>query len=587
MHNGRTPMLWAPWCIHAPDASEDTVLSAIDEVIERVRERPLPAADFERARLKARSALYESLSGGMFPGLGRADLLASFALFDGDPAGALAIEARFEELTPELVLATAQEYLRPSNRAVLALGRRGGSRRRRRGRRGGRCLVSGAPRPAVGRPPAWRLPPRKRVQLAGGLGVTMVQVGAAPKATLQLVTGAGSALEGPGQTWLARLVARYLKEGTVRRDSAALADHVAGLGGELEVDADDDTLTLEARVLSEFAPQAAELLAEVVRTPALPEEALPRLRADLGRQLELARSEPGWLTLARFREALYGDHPYGRVLAHEAEIEGLSLPEARAFLDLGVGAAGSRLYVAGRFDAEAVGAAAARALGDWDSPAGLEAPPPEPFSERVIHLVDRPGAAQSTIDLGLPVPGPTHEDFVPLMVADALLGGSFMSRITSNIREQKGYTYSPRSTVSARRGGTYWLETADVTTAVTGASLTEIFGEIERLRAEPPPAEELAGIQNYVAGVQLMRGATAPGLIGVLSFLDLHGLDEAWAQSFVERVYAVTPAELQRVVVLHLRPDEMTIAVAGDAREIEEQLAPFGRIERDPEAEQA
>ena len=121
MHNGRTPMLWSPWCIHAPDASEAAVLGVIDEVLERVRERPLSAADFERARLKARSSLYESLSGGMFPGLGRADLLASFALFDDDPSGALAIEERFEELTPELVLATAQEYLRPSNRAVLAI----------------------------------------------------------------------------------------------------------------------------------------------------------------------------------------------------------------------------------------------------------------------------------------------------------------------------------------------------------------------------------------------------------------------------------------------------------------------------------
>ncbi len=121
MHNGRTPMLWTPWCIHAPDAGEETVLAAIDSVIERVREVPLGTADFERARLKARSSLYESVGGGMFPGLGRADLLASYALIDGDPAGALEIEDHFEALTPELVLATAQEYLRPSNRAVLAI----------------------------------------------------------------------------------------------------------------------------------------------------------------------------------------------------------------------------------------------------------------------------------------------------------------------------------------------------------------------------------------------------------------------------------------------------------------------------------
>ncbi len=441
--------------------------------------------------------------------------------------------------------------------------------------------MSDTPRPVVGRPPGWRLPPRDRVELAGGLVGRMVQVGAAPKVSLQLVTGAGSALEEPGQTWLARLVARYLKEGTAFRDSSALADHVAGLGGELDVDSDDDSLWIGVRVLSEFAPQAVELLAEVVRSPALPDEALPRLRADLGRQLELVRSEPDWLTLSRFRGALYGDHPYGRVLAYEAEIEKFSLADVRTFFGLGVGATCSHLYVAGRFDAIAVEEAVEHAFGDWDTPAGLKAPLPEPVSQRVIQLVDRPGAVQSTINIGLPVPGPTHKDFVPLMVADALLGGSFMSRITTNIREQKGYTYSPRSTISSRRSGSYWLQTADVTTEVTGASLTEIFGEIERLCAEPPSIEELVGIQNYVAGVQLMRGATSHGLIGVLSFLDLHVLDEAWAEAFVERVYAVTPNELQSVVIDHLRPEEMTIAIAGDAEKIKGQLEVFGRIERD------
>ena len=121
MHNGRTPMLWAPWCIYTSDVHDDVVISVIDEVLERVRERPLPIADFERARLKARSTLYESLGGGMSPGLGRAELLASFALFDGDPSGALDIEMRFEELSPELVLSTAQTYLRSSNRVVLAI----------------------------------------------------------------------------------------------------------------------------------------------------------------------------------------------------------------------------------------------------------------------------------------------------------------------------------------------------------------------------------------------------------------------------------------------------------------------------------
>ncbi|MCY4639351.1 MAG: pitrilysin family protein [Chloroflexi bacterium] len=121
MFNGRTPMLWAPWLIHDREASVETVLGAIDAVVERVREHPLPADDFARAKLKARSALYETAAGGMFPGLGRADLLASAALIDGDTGWINGVEERLEDLTPGVVLATAREYLRSSNRAVLAV----------------------------------------------------------------------------------------------------------------------------------------------------------------------------------------------------------------------------------------------------------------------------------------------------------------------------------------------------------------------------------------------------------------------------------------------------------------------------------
>ena len=121
MYNGRTPMLWAPWLIHGQEANAETVLGAIDPVIERVRTHPLPAGDFERARLKARSALYETAGGGMFPGLGRADLLASSALIDGDPAWVNGVEERLEELTPEVVVHAAREYLRSTNRTVLAV----------------------------------------------------------------------------------------------------------------------------------------------------------------------------------------------------------------------------------------------------------------------------------------------------------------------------------------------------------------------------------------------------------------------------------------------------------------------------------
>jgi len=167
---------------------------------------------------------------------------------------------------------------------------------------------------------------------------------------------------------------------------------------------------------------------------------------------------------------------------------------------------------------------------------------------------------------------------VALQVTNALLGGSFASRITSNIREDKGYTYSPYSTVSARYRDAYWAEIAAVTTSVTGPAIQEIFNEIERLRAEPPSPDELEGIQNYLAGTFVLQNSSRSGIIGQLAFLDLHGLDDDYLGTYVQRVYAVTPEEVQRIAQTYLNPEDMVIVIAGDVAQIRDQVDDFGPL---------
>src|SRR5262249_12255183 len=148
---------------------------------------------------------------------------------------------------------------------------------------------------------------------------------------------------------------------------------------------------------------------------------------------------------------------------------------------------------------------------------------PKPKAQRILDVTDRPNAPQSTIYVGLPVPDPTSPDSVALGVTNALLGGSFGSRITTNIREQKGYTYSPRSEVSERYHDAYWAEIADVTTAATGPSLKEIFAEIDHLQKEPPSAAELQGIQSYLSGNFVIQNSSRAALIEQLQFVDEQG----------------------------------------------------------------
>src|SRR5581483_1921194 len=210
----------------------------------------------------------------------------------------------------------------------------------------------------------------------------------------------------------------------------------------------------------------------------------------------------------------------------------------------------------------------------WARPApATDVPKVKP--EHVLDVTDRPGAAQSTLYVGLPVPDATSPDNIQLTVMNALLGGSFGSRITSNIREQKGYTYSPFSQISRRYHDAYWAEVADVTTKFTGPSLKEIFGEIERLQKEAPSEGELKGIETYLSGIFVIQNSSRGALIGQLRYVDLQGLGEDYLKTYVQKVNAVTPAQVQEMTKKYIKPEEMTIVVVGDKSQISEQLKPF------------
>jgi predicted Zn-dependent peptidase len=173
---------------------------------------------------------------------------------------------------------------------------------------------------------------------------------------------------------------------------------------------------------------------------------------------------------------------------------------------------------------------------------------------------------------------PTSDDYIPFTVMNALLGGAFGSRITKNIREDKGYTYSPYSQVSTRYHDAYWAENADVTTNVTGPSIKEIFGEIDRLQAAPPSEAELQGTQKYVAGTYVLQNSSRGGITSQLAFMDLQGLPATYASEYVRRVNAVTPAQVTEMAKKYLQDDRATIVVVGDRKIVEEQVKPFGRL---------
>lgn len=429
--------------------------------------------------------------------------------------------------------------------------------------------------PAGGPPKAFTLPAHETYTLANGMKVTLVPYGNIPKVNVSLALRAGNLNEAKDSLGVADVTGDLLKEGTTSLSASALAESAARMGSTLSVGTGADETSFDMDVLSEFGPDAVKLLADVLQHPLLPESELARLKANLLRQIVVAKSQPGQIALARFRKLMYGDHPYGTILPTEETVNKMTIADAKKFYADNYGAARSHLYIAGKFDLAAVKKAIEAGFSGWAKGAAAIENVPKPKSQRVLDVTDRPGAPQATVYVGLPAPNATSPDNIPLGVTNALLGGSFGSRITSNIREKLGCTYSPSSQISRRYHDAYWVETADITTDCTGKSLGEIFGEIQRLQKEPPADAELKGIQSYLSGIFVIQNSSRGALIGQLRYVDLQGLGEDYLKTYVQKVNAVTPADVQKMTVEYIKPEQMTIVVVGDKAKITEQLAPF------------
>ena len=429
--------------------------------------------------------------------------------------------------------------------------------------------------PTGGPPKPFNVPVHESYALPNGMKVTLVPYGNLPKVTLSLVVRAGNLNEPADMPGLADLVGKLMKEGTTSKSSKQVAEEAAGMGGAVNIAVGADESDVTADVLSDFGGKAVALLADVAQHPLFPESELPRLKTDAERQLSISKAVPQNMALEKFRRIIYANHPYGTVFPTQESIQKTTVADIKKFYEGNFGAARARLYIAGRFDAADVKKAIAASFGGWAKGPAATSNVPRVKPQRAFDLTDRPGAAQSTLLVGLPVPDPTSPDAIPLGVTNALLGGSFGSRITSNIREQKGYTYSPSSQISRRYHDAYWAETADVTTQFTGASLKEIFAEIEKLASQPPAEAELKGIQSYLSGLFVIQNSSRGALINQLRFVDFQGLGEDYLKTYVQKVNAVTPAEVSKMTSEYIKPDQMTIVVVGDKGKVAEQLAPY------------
>jgi zinc protease len=432
--------------------------------------------------------------------------------------------------------------------------------------------------PAPAPPRDFALPAPKQFALDNGLRVTLVSYGNTPKVDVGLYVAAGNSYETANEVWLGDLTAQLMREGTTTKTGAQVSKAAAQMGGQVEINVGVDTASVTGSALSEFAPDLAKLVADLAMNPKFPASELDRLKADNLRRLSIAKSSPQQMALEKFREVVYDKHPYGRVFPTDAQIKGYTLAQAKSFYEANWAASRARLYVVGRFDAASMEAAIRSAFAPWKKGSMSHPAPPKPRADRAVYIVDKPAAVQTTLIVGLPTIDASHQDAIALSVTNSLLGGYFSSRMTSNLRESKGYTYSPFSQLSNRYRDSTWAQNADVSTAVTGASLKEIFHEIDRLQAEAPTEAELDSAKNYMLGTFVLRNSDRAGIIAQLEFINFHGLPADYLNTYVGKVRAVTPAQVQQMTQKYIDDTKTAIIAVGDKKLIEDQVKPYGPI---------
>lgn len=429
--------------------------------------------------------------------------------------------------------------------------------------------------PAGGPAKAFVFPKQETYTLPNGMRVTLVPYGSVPKVAVQAYIRSGSLNEKAEQRWISDTVAALLKEGTTTRSSEAIARETAEMGGSIFTFAQTDKTVVGGEVLSEFGDRFVALMADVMMNPKFAPADLETIRANKIRDLTISRAQAGTIALEKFRETIYPNHPYGVIYPSEAILKSYTLDQVKAFYNENYGAARTHLYVVGQFDAAKIKATIGKSFDAFKKGTPPIRNVPTVNAKRSLTVIDRPGAPQSTIYLGMPAAAPSDDDYIKFTVLNAILGGSFGSRITANIRENKGYTYSPSSSVFNRFKTGYWYEAADVTTQYTGASIKEILYEIDRLRKEPPTDAEMQGIKNYLVGIYVLQNSTRAGVINQLENVNYNEFDKNYLDTYIQKLTGVTAKDIQEAASKYLNEDKMTIVVVGDKSKITEQLKPY------------
>lgn len=418
-----------------------------------------------------------------------------------------------------------------------------------------------------------RFPPFQEVALPNGMALLVVPNHEQPIISVNLSFRAGAIHDANGKEGTAELVAQLLTKGTPTRTAEQIAAAIEGVGGTLSASAGDDFLTVSADVLSDHADLAFELLGDVTRQAAFPQEELELARTQALSALALALSQPQTVADRFFSREVYGRHPYGRSPT-TGSYGAITQDDVKRFAAARLRPRGALLVIAGDVTLARARALAQQAFGGWvGAPAPVPPPPTPPIrSATEILLVHRPGSVQGNVVIGNTTFPPTDSGYYAARVATQVLGGGVDARLFLILREQKSWTYGSYARLDRKRGLGNFVATFEGRTEVVDSALVEMLHQVDRMRTELVPDSELTNVKGFLVGSFPLTIETPQQIASVIANARLLGLGPDYVRLYRERLAAVTRLQLRAAAARTYRPKAMTIVVVGDGEQLSDRL---------------
>jgi len=574
-----------------PGVKPEVLEAAIDQEVEALRADGPTQAEVDQAR---NGVLTRQISGlqrlGGFGGV--ADMLDLYNQYTGDPGYLPKDIARYEDATVASVKQIGEQSFGKKQRVVVTT-------------IPGKKVVDDVPRspedtdasvkvvnpykpefeaeqdwrktpPTPGKQPELNLPVPTTFALSNGTKVYLLEDHSLPVLSAKLVDLAGSAANPKGQPGLAAFTARMLTEGTANRSSTLLADDIASIGASLTSTASMDEATVGVSALSNNTDAAFDLLSDVALHPAFKSEEVERIRAQRLTSILQEGDQPFSAALRVGYRTLFGDYPYGyRDIGTTASVKAVKRDELAAFWAAHYAPANAALAIAGD-----ITEAEARKLGEqyfssWSNSSAqasvaLPAMPAPPT--RKIVIVDKPGAPQTAlIAFGEGIPRSTAE-YAAVDVMNSVLGGLFSSRINMNLREKNGYTYGAFSQFEFYKDGGVFYSGSQVRTDVTAPATKELFGELNRIRTDPPTAAELKLAEDSELHSLPGQFETVDDTTGLIADLFTYGLPNTYYKTLPAEYLKLTPDAVEKTAIEYVHPENLIVVAVGDRNKIETEL---------------